>query len=116
MWRRPGLKVRCELQRDGGDRVRGEVIDILVQRFAKTGAAGLKLVLVGYLGTGQVHWLSFASILVLVLWIGVIRFAGRRFDQLARGRKARFGETEFRRTRRNRSIPLRLAPNSSPWQ
>ena len=59
------------------------MIDILVPRFAKTVATGLNLFLVVYFGTEQVRWLSLISISILVLWIVVVRFAGRRFEQLA---------------------------------
>lgn len=58
-------------------------IDMFVQRFAKVIAVGLNLGLVAYAGIEQVRWLSLASILMLILWIGVIRFSRRRFDRLA---------------------------------
>ena len=58
-------------------------IDMFVQRSAKVIAVGLNLGLVAFVSVEQVRWLSLASILMLTLWIGVIRFAGRRFDLLA---------------------------------
>lgn len=58
-------------------------IDMFVQRLAKVIAVGLNLGLVAYVSMEQVRWLSVASILVLALWIGVIRFAGRHFEHLA---------------------------------
>lgn len=58
-------------------------IDMFVQRLAKVIAVGLNLGLVAYVSMEQVRWLSVASILVLGLWIGVIRFAGRHFEHLA---------------------------------
>jgi len=58
-------------------------IDMFVQRLAKVVAVGLNLGLVAYVSMEQVRWLSVASILVLALWIGVIRFAGRHFEHLA---------------------------------
>lgn len=63
-------------------------IDMFVQRFAKVVAVGLNLGLVAFVSIEQVRWLSVASILMLTLWIGVIRFAGRRFDRLAGTRGA----------------------------
>ena len=58
-------------------------IDMFVQRLAKVIAVALNLGLVAYVSMEQVRWLSVASIVVLVLWIGVIRFAGRHFEHLA---------------------------------
>lgn len=63
-------------------------IDMFVQRSAKVVAVGLNLGLVAFVSVEQVRWLSVASILMLTLWIGVIRFAGRRFDRLAGPRAA----------------------------
>ncbi|HVF27713.1 MAG TPA: Npt1/Npt2 family nucleotide transporter [Pyrinomonadaceae bacterium] len=67
-------------------------IDMFVQRSAKVVAVGLNLGLVAFVSIEQVRWLSVASILTLALWIGVIRFAGRRFDRLAGTRVANVGE------------------------
>jgi AAA family ATP:ADP antiporter len=58
-------------------------IDMFVQRFAKVLAVVLNLGVVAYVSLENVRWLSTASILILVIWIGIVRFAGRRFDELA---------------------------------
>lgn len=60
-------------------------IDMFVQRFAKVIAVCLNLGLVALVSIDQVRWLSLASILMLVAWVGVIRFAGRRFEHLSSG-------------------------------
>lgn len=58
-------------------------IDMFVQRFAKVIAVVLNLTVVAYVSMENVRWLALATILVLVFWLGVVRFAGRRFDELA---------------------------------
>ena len=58
-------------------------IDMFVQRFAKVVAVVLNLAFAAYVGLEGVRWLSVASIVVLVAWIGVVRFAGRRFQEQA---------------------------------
>ena len=58
-------------------------IDMFVQRFAKVLAVVLNLGVVAYVSLENVRWLSTASILILLTWIGIVRFAGRRFDELA---------------------------------
>lgn len=54
-------------------------IDMFVQRFAKVFAVVLNLAFAAYVGLEGVRWLSLASLLVLVGWIGAVRFLGRRF-------------------------------------
>ncbi|MEJ7616497.1 MAG: hypothetical protein WKF30_05900, partial [Pyrinomonadaceae bacterium] len=51
--------------------------------FAKVIAVCLNLGLVALVSIDQVRWLSLASILMLVAWVGVIRFAGRHFERLS---------------------------------
>lgn len=58
-------------------------IDMFVQRFAKVIAVILNLSVVAYVSLENVRWLAMASILVLVLWISIVRFAGRKFEELA---------------------------------
>jgi AAA family ATP:ADP antiporter len=60
------------------------VIDMFVQRFAKLGAIGLGLLLAAVLGKdGDVRWLAVPAGFVLVAWVAVARYAGRRFETLA---------------------------------
>ena len=60
------------------------VIDMFVQRFAKLAAIGLGLLAAAVLGTdGDLRWLALPAGAVLVVWIAVARYAGRRFDALA---------------------------------
>jgi AAA family ATP:ADP antiporter len=60
------------------------VIDMFVQRFAKLGAIGLGLLLAAVLGKdGDVRWLAVPAGVVLVAWVAVARYAGRRFEALA---------------------------------
>jgi AAA family ATP:ADP antiporter len=62
------------------------LIDVFVQRCAKVIGVllNLGLAMPGALtgGVAQLRWLSLASLLVLAAWIGVVRFAGRRFDRM----------------------------------
>jgi AAA family ATP:ADP antiporter len=56
------------------------VIDMFVMRFAKAVAVGLSLVITTtFVGFTSVRWLSLATILVLVAWIAIVRYAGREF-------------------------------------
>ncbi len=58
-------------------------IDMFVQRFAKVVAVGLNLFFAVAVGVGGVRWLSVVSLVVLVGWLAVVRFAGRRFEEKA---------------------------------
>lgn len=58
-------------------------IDMFVQRFAKVLAVALNLIFAAFVGLAGVRWLSIASLVVLVFWIGVVRYAGRRFREQA---------------------------------
>ena len=58
-------------------------IDMFVQRFAKVVAVVLNLGVAAYYSIENVRWLSIVSILILVIWIGIVKFAGRKFDELS---------------------------------
>lgn len=58
-------------------------IDMFVQRFAKVIAVALNLAFAAFVGIQDVRWLSLASIIVLVGWIAVVRYAGRQFEAQA---------------------------------
>lgn len=58
-------------------------IDMFVQRAAKVLAVGLNLAFAALVSIAAVRWLSVASIAVLIAWIAVVRFAGRRFKERA---------------------------------
>jgi AAA family ATP:ADP antiporter len=58
-------------------------IDMFVQRFAKVLAVVLNLVVAAMVGLGQVHWLSLATLVILVFWILLVRYAGREFEKRA---------------------------------
>jgi AAA family ATP:ADP antiporter len=56
---------------------------MFVQRFAKVLAVVLNLVVAAMVGLGQVHWLSLATLVILVFWILLVRYAGREFEKRA---------------------------------
>jgi len=56
-------------------------IDMFVQRFAKVLAVVLNLVVAAWIGLGQIHWLSIASLIILVFWILLVRYAGKEFKR-----------------------------------
>lgn len=58
-------------------------IDMFVQRFAKVIAVVLNLSVVAYVSLENVRWLAIVTMFTLVLWISIVRFVGRRFDELA---------------------------------
>ncbi len=58
-------------------------IDMFVQRFAKVIAVVVNLVVVAYVSIENVRWLSLVAILVIVFWIGIARFAGKKFEEIA---------------------------------
>lgn len=60
-------------------------IDMFVQRVAKMVSVGIALVATGLLGLGGVRWLSLVSIPLLVAWVMLARWLGRRNERLARG-------------------------------
>lgn len=57
-------------------------IDMFVQRFAKALAVVLNLAFAAFVGIAQMRWLSVASILLLLVWLIVVHYAGRRFHRL----------------------------------
>ncbi|PQJ34152.1 hypothetical protein BSZ35_05640 [Salinibacter sp. 10B] len=58
-------------------------IDMFVQRFAKVVAVGLNLAFAAFVGAAGARWLSVASIVVLIAWIMLVRFAGGQFTERA---------------------------------
>ena len=60
-------------------------IDMFVQRFAKTIAVGLTLVItVVFTDFAAVRWLSLLTIVLSGFWIAAVRHAGRKFEHLER--------------------------------
>ena len=58
-------------------------IDMFIQRFAKALAVGLSLIITSLFGGFEsVRWLSLATIVILVFWIAIARYAGREFHRL----------------------------------
>lgn len=58
-------------------------IDMFVQRFAKALAVGVSLVITTYFaGFESIRWLSIVTVLILVVWIAAVRYAGRKFNEL----------------------------------
>lgn len=59
-------------------------IDMFVQRFAKAVAVGLNLEITTLVaGFAGVRWLSLLTVLILVAWLQVARYAGREFKRLS---------------------------------
>jgi AAA family ATP:ADP antiporter len=60
-------------------------IDMFVQRFAKSIAVGISLVLTTFFASfSTIRWLSLVVAALLVFWILAARYAGRKFDELNR--------------------------------
>lgn len=58
-------------------------IDMFVQRSAKVLAVGLNLGVAFYVGMENVRWLSLASLVILIAWIILVRYAGDEFQERA---------------------------------
>ena len=59
-------------------------IDMFAQRFAKVLAVGLSLGITAVFSDfSTIRWLSIGTTAIVVVWIGIARFAGRKFDELA---------------------------------
>lgn len=58
-------------------------IDMFVQRFAKVLAVAINLGVTAFAGLAGIRWLSIVSLGVLVGWLAVVRFLGRRFEEKA---------------------------------
>lgn len=58
------------------------IIDMSIQRFAKVLAVIINLAAAWYLSLENLRWLSLACLTVLLLWVGLIRYADRHFQQL----------------------------------
>lgn len=59
-------------------------IDMFAQRFAKVLAVGLSLGITAvFTDFSTIRWLSIGTTAIVVVWIGIARFAGRKFDELA---------------------------------
>jgi ATP:ADP antiporter, AAA family len=64
-------------------------IDMFVQRFAKSVAVGLSLILTSFFTEfSTIRWLSLLVALILVVWIFAARYAGRKFEEMTRAPKA----------------------------
>ncbi len=64
-------------------------IDMFVQRFAKSIAVGLSLILTSFFTEfSTIRWLSLLVAIILVVWIFAARYAGRKFDEMTRTPKA----------------------------
>lgn len=60
-------------------------IDMFVQRFAKSVAVGITLLMTGlFEGFSGLRWLSLVVAVILIVWIFAARYAGRKFDELNR--------------------------------
>ena len=58
-------------------------IDMFVQRFAKSIAVGISLLLTTFFSSySTIRWLSLVVAAILVAWIFAARYAGRKFDEL----------------------------------
>ena len=58
-------------------------IDMFIQRFAKALAVGLSLLITfSFKGFESIRWLSLFTVLILVVWIAIARYAGREFKRL----------------------------------
>ncbi|UCC81071.1 MAG: MFS transporter [Candidatus Zixiibacteriota bacterium] len=58
-------------------------IDMFVQRFAKSIAVGVSLVITSIFAEfSSIRWLSLATILLVAVWIFAVRFAGARFKRM----------------------------------
>lgn len=58
-------------------------IDMFIQRFAKSLAVGISLVLTTFFASfSTIRWLSVVVAVILVAWIFAARYAGRKFDEL----------------------------------
>ncbi len=63
-------------------------IDMFVQRFAKALAVGISLLITTiFRDFSSIRWLSLITIIVVVIWILVVRFAGNKFNELAPSKK-----------------------------
>jgi ATP:ADP antiporter, AAA family len=58
--------------------------DVLVQRCAKVLGVLLNLILVPFRTMIDLRWLSLVSLFVLLGWLFVVRFVGRRFATMSR--------------------------------
>ena len=59
-------------------------IDMFVQRFAKALAVGVTLIITSiFTDFSTIRWLSLFPVVVIVLWVVAVRFAGNKFDELA---------------------------------
>jgi AAA family ATP:ADP antiporter len=57
-------------------------IDLFVQRFAKAAAVGVNLFVVASNGLDAARWLTLVVVPLAILWILVVRFTGREFENL----------------------------------
>lgn len=67
-------------------------IDMFVQRFAKSLAVAINLIVTAAIGIGGIRWLSIASIAMLIVWISAVRFAGRQFEVMTQQNTANDAE------------------------
>ncbi|NIM98005.1 MAG: MFS transporter [candidate division Zixibacteria bacterium] len=59
-------------------------IDMFVMRFAKALAVGISLAItIAFAEFSSVRWLSVFTLVVVVVWLFAVRYAGRRFDDMS---------------------------------
>ena len=62
-------------------------IDMFVQRLAKALAVGLSLAITSFfVGFESIRWLSLLTVVILLVWVQIVRFAGREFEKLSAAR------------------------------
>jgi ATP:ADP antiporter, AAA family len=58
-------------------------IDMFVQRFAKAIAVGISLLITTTIKDfSSIRWLSLVTVIIVVLWLMAVRYAGRKFNEL----------------------------------
>ena len=58
-------------------------IDMFVQRFAKALAVGLSLLITTlFTAFSTIRWLSLFTMIIVIVWIFAVRYAGRKFREM----------------------------------
>ena len=64
-------------------------IDMFVQRFAKALAVGISLLITTIFSDfSSIRWLSLVTIVIIVIWLFAVRYAGQRFNEITSNKES----------------------------
>lgn len=79
-------------------------IDVLIQRCAKVLGIAVNLAIIPFRATAGLRWISLVSVVVLVVGVVVVRFVGRRFEDMTSRAEAQWQQWQNAQNAQNARI------------